>query len=444
MKLIPPTQSINFSPTINQDKCWQFLQDKQHSIIFYGGAAGGGKSYLACSWITITCLSLPGVVMGLTRSRLIDLKKSSMITLFLIFKQFGLVEGKQFSFDRTTNIITFWNGSKILMFDSFLYPSDFDFERLSSIEMTGCVIDEASQTSKKAFNIIQTRLRYKHAEYNLIPKLLICSNPTNNFIKSEIYLPFQDGTLQEHIAVQLCKAIDNPYIDKSYISNLETLDQPIKARLLYGDWEYMDNDASIFDNDHLVQMFYNSSFMNNSMNKYLTCDVAALGSDSSVITIWEGLQCIDIQKYNKNTIPQLYTIITNLMTIHHIPIHQVVIDRTGVGTGLHDMLKGSVGFISNSTPTNIIYKQLKDEMFYKLAEYINTDRIYFSVKKFQDEIVQELQLHSMYNYDKDQKTQITPKDKIKQLLGRSPDFADALSMRMYFEVKQQGFSFTIL
>jgi hypothetical protein len=191
-------------------------------------------------------------------------------------------------------------------------------------------------------------------------------------------------------------------------------------------------------------MFYNNSFINNSSQKYITCDVAALGSDSSVITIWNGLQCIDIQKYSKYSIPQLYSVITNLMSIHQVPIHQVIVDRTGVGTGLHDMLKGSVGFISNSTPTNVIYKQLKDEMFYKLAEYINTDRIYISTKKFQDEIVQELSLHSMYNYDKEQKTQVTPKDKVKQQLGRSPDFADALSMRMWFENVQQGFSFTML
>jgi phage I-like protein len=35
--------------------------------------------------------------------------------------------------------------------------------------------------------------------------------------------------------------------------------------------------------------------------------------------------------------------------------------------------------------------------------------------------------------DKDGKKQIMPKDKVKEVIGRSPDFSDTLMMRMYFE-----------
>ena len=37
--------------------------------------------------------------------------------------------------------------------------------------------------------------------------------------------------------------------------------------------------------------------------------------------------------------------------------------------------------------------------------------------------------------DKDTKKQVMPKDKVKELIGRSPDISDALMMRMFYEVK---------
>jgi hypothetical protein len=39
--------------------------------------------------------------------------------------------------------------------------------------------------------------------------------------------------------------------------------------------------------------------------------------------------------------------------------------------------------------------------------------------------------------DKDTKKQVLPKDKIKAAIGRSPDFADSLMMREWFELAPQ-------
>ena len=39
--------------------------------------------------------------------------------------------------------------------------------------------------------------------------------------------------------------------------------------------------------------------------------------------------------------------------------------------------------------------------------------------------------------DKDGKRTVLPKDKVKDILGRSPDFADTLMMREWFELRPQ-------
>jgi phage terminase large subunit len=36
--------------------------------------------------------------------------------------------------------------------------------------------------------------------------------------------------------------------------------------------------------------------------------------------------------------------------------------------------------------------------------------------------------------DKDGKKQVMPKDKVKEMIGRSPDFSDTLMMREWFEL----------
>ena len=53
-----------------------------------------------------------------------------------------------------------------------------------------------------------------------------------------------------------------------------------------------------------------------------------------------------------------------------------------------------------------------------------------------DAIIQELEVVEMKDMDKDNKLMIISKDKIKQNIGRSPDFSDALMMRMYFELSK--------
>jgi hypothetical protein len=50
-------------------------------------------------------------------------------------------------------------------------------------------------------------------------------------------------------------------------------------------------------------------------------------------------------------------------------------------------------------------------------------------------IIEELEQVKQKDMDKDVKKSVVPKEKVKELLGRSPDFSDTLMMRQYFELK---------
>jgi hypothetical protein len=59
----------------------------------------------------------------------------------------------------------------------------------------------------------------------------------------------------------------------------------------------------------------------------------------------------------------------------------------------------------------------------------------FASDKVKELICQELEVIKSETLDKDGKLSVINKDKMKEILNRSPDFADMLMMRMYFEVR---------
>ena len=54
-----------------------------------------------------------------------------------------------------------------------------------------------------------------------------------------------------------------------------------------------------------------------------------------------------------------------------------------------------------------------------------------------ENIVEELDVIKQKNPDKWGKLQIITKEEIKELIWRSPDFADSIAMRMRFELNKQ-------
>ena len=134
----------------------------------------------------------------------------------------------------------------------------------------------------------------------------------------------------------------------------------------------------------------------------------------------------------------LFRSINQLSYEHKVPKSNIIIDDDGVGGGVTDIL-GCNGFVNNSSPLENPetlekenYNSLKSQCYYKLAEKVNKNEIYILSSEHDDTIVQELEQVKQYNMDKDMKKQVVPKDKIKELLGRSPDFSDMIMMRMWF------------
>lgn len=426
---------IEISPELipKQRRAMRYLLDDTTTEVLYGGAAGGGKSFLGCCWSIILCLKYPGIRGMIGRSKLDTLKKTTLNTFFDICSQWEIKAGTHYTYNGQSNIISFYNGSEIILKDLFLYPSDPNYDSLGSLELTFVFLDEVSQLTEKAKQIVSSRLRYRLDEYELIPKLLMTCNPSKGWVYQTYYKPDRDGVLPEHRKFVQALVDDNVHISKHYKEQLGNLDEISRARLLRGDWEYDDSQDGLIGYDSIVNMF---SAIVPTGDRYITADIARFGKDKTCIMYWCGLQVSQILVMDSSSMVEVADRIREIQTREGVPLANIIVDEDGVGGGAKDILRCK-GFTNNARAMRgENYQNLKTQCYYKLADLINKGQIGVSTNdiKFKEHLIQELEQVRRTNIDKDSKLSILSKDKIKDLIGRSPDYADAMMMRMYYDL----------
>jgi len=412
---------------------------KQMRFFLEAGQANqsGGKTALGCYWQLKQRLKYPNTRGLIGRAVLKTLKETTLVSFFQVAKMQGLEAGKHYKYNGQMSQIELFNGSVILLKDLYAYPSDPNFDELGSLEITDAFIDEANQIEDKARNIIKSRIRYQLDENDLIPKVLYTCNPAKNWTYSEFYKPQVDGTIAKNKQFIASLIDDNPFISKHYKENLLTLDTVSKERLLFGNWEYSNDPSILIEYDKILDAF-NSGYLPTGPH-YITCDVARFGSDSTVIGIWDGFR-VKLHQYNGKSVVEVAEIIKQFQAEHKVPNSQIVVDEDGVGGGVVDILRCK-GFVNNSSPLeNPITRQkenfdnLKSQCYFKLAELMNDNKIFINASgTTKEKIIQELEQVKQKSVDNDGKKGVMPKDKVKALIGRSPDFSDCLAMRMIFE-----------
>lgn len=422
-----------------QEHAVYYLRDSVTSEILYGGAAGGGKSALGCMWLIEMCQTYAGSRWLMGRSKLKTLKETTLNTFFDVSAKLGITG--QYTYNQQSGIITWYNGSEIILKDLFLYPSDPNFDSLGSLEITGAFVDECNQVVYKAWQIVKSRIRYKLNEFGLMPKLLGSCNPAKNWVYSSFYNPSRRKELPIYRRFIQALPEDNPHLPPSYLKALLELDENSKQRLYYGNWEYDDDPAALIDFRKLNDIFTNT-FVEGG-ERFITADIARFGRDKTVIGVWDGFRLIKLIEYAKNKVTEAAERIRDLAEYYNVPMSNVVCDDDGVGGGVVDIL-GCEGFVNNSRPLENPetkepenYQNLKSQMYYSLAKLINESGLYIECGdgNIRDIIVQELEQVKQHDMDKDGKKKVLPKEEVKELLGRSPDYADMIMMRMWFEYR---------
>lgn len=433
--------------------------DNTTEEILYGGAKGGGKSYLGAVLIFGDALIYPGTHYFIARAELIDLRKFTIPTIHEVFKNWKIDFDKYCSFNGQDNCFNLYNGSKVFLISCKDIPSDPLFERFGSMQMTRGWLEEAGEIPEVAkANLWLAIGRWKNDEFKLKKKLLITANPKKGYLKRDFVDPSKQNLLAPSRSYIQAFATDNKYLPKDYINSLKNeKDKVRRQRLWEGNWDYEDDVDSLVNADALEDAFTNTIVKDN--NKYLVVDVARQGKDSTIFSFWQGLELYKVEERQKQGTEQTEQQAKDFASASKIPYSHIIVDEDGIGGGVVDHLVGVKGFTANSSPIptssqirekqltithslvpKLPYANLKAQCGWKLAELINEHQISFKVPEYRNRIIEELgaELRDA-KMDSDKKKQLRSKEDVKKdLNGKSPDVGDTILMRMWFELKKDS------
>lgn len=238
----------------------KFVQSLANEV-FFGGAAGGGKSYVLRADAIIWCMQVPGIQVYLFRRLYKDLLRSHMAgpsSFPMLLREF--IDDKLVRINYSANEIIFSNGSKVILAH---IQHESDLENYLSQEINIALFDEASTFTEKMYRFIRSRVRIGglHIPEQFVgrlPRIGLASNPRgplHSYLKNGwvdvaepgtvFTAPMLDGgMLREYIP---SKIDDNPTLtsnDPQYKERLMGLGDPdIVLAYLEGDWNAVEGAA---------------------------------------------------------------------------------------------------------------------------------------------------------------------------------------------------------
>lgn len=427
-----------------QKQVARYWLDATTTDIVYGGSKGSGKSYLGVSLIFGDAFIYPGTHYFIARKSLTNIRKFTIPSIHEVFGHWGITPA-MWKYNGQDNFYELFNKSRVYLLDAKYLPSDPEYYRFGSMQMTRGWIEEAGEFEEAAKNNLMASIgRWMNDEYKLHPKLLQTCNPSKNYLYREYYKRHKDGTLEPYKQFVQALPVDNRLLPAEYLTNLErTLSKNERARLLHGEWETDDDPSALIDYEKILDVFTNTHVPGGT--RYVTADIARLGGDKIVIVKWDGWRGT-VEHYSRQTLDVTSTYIQTAMSKNETGRSNCLIDSDGLGGGPVDFLKVK-GFVNNARPLPSPdrpnsdepenYVNIKSQCYFRLAERINKNGLFLTCESEQVKqwIIEEFECVRQKTLDSDMKKAVLPKDKVKDVLGRSPDFADAIMMREYFDLK---------
>ena len=419
-----------------QQEAFNYMLDDYHTAIWYWGWAWSWKSYLWAIWLWKMCNDYEWVRYALVRDTIKNIKQTTVISLEKFYNQYNIPYKYRGKLNNISNVITFPNGSQILLREWCYLPADPLYNRFWSLELTWAFVEESAECPLDGIEILQTRVgRFKNTEYWILGKVLETFNPN----PWHVYERYYKGLHKDWDRAIYIPALvyDNPFIDKGYIENLERAAPATRNRLLYWKRDFDDNDWLLFKLSEIDKLRNNESHWD---VYYLICDVARFGKDTTRISLWRGNTRIKVWTYAKSSVEDIKTSINIIKSQYEIEPRNIIIDADWVWGWVVDGIPYSTGFVNNSKPVTTWSKQnyanLKSQCAFLLQEKVQKweiaiKREHLDAEKDWGILVEEMRNLYIDTKSIDGKTRIESKDKMKERIWRSPDLLDTLIMRMY-------------
>lgn len=440
-----------------QKQLLDIMDDPQVTELLIGGSSGGSKSYAIGLLVAIWAKKYPGIRFFVGRKTLKSLKQSTINTMLnKVFPSLG-ISRDEYAIHFQDMTLDFVNDSMVIFGELEYQPSDPEYNRYGSTEYDVAIIDEAGEVVKTAKDVLRSRVGrgVLSQKYGVPGKLLLASNPSQGWLKTEYYdvwskleggdyRKWQIGEVDvdgekrpAYRAFMRMSAYDNPFLSKSYIDNLKALPDVLRKKLLDGDWNYADEDNMLFKSGLLDKATtYRLPENRTSFVSYIGVDVSAGLGDKTVFTlVQDGVATGSFpSRVATNWDKTSQKPIFRLMADELIEFAQrngftsreashIAVEGNGLGQALITTLKERGWFIREYTATH----KSRSENYYQLSLDMDsgTIKLYHEMASY-DNLRKELSGHT-FKFE-NQTPSVCKKEDIKMRIGHSPDFADSLEI----------------
>jgi len=305
-------------------------------------------------------------------------------------------------------------------------------DNLFGEDVYSCVFDEAPRARVEAFYALRSTLTATKGKLKIIGNF----GGTSNWVH---HLKDKSQTDKEYsyFKITAWDAVKEGILEEAEILQAQRdLPEKIFKQLYLA--EAQDDDNQIYSYDSICNFFTNSFIIRNG-KMFMSCDIAYLGSDLFVITIWNGFvieKVIAIDKIDETAIGNK---IIELAEKYRVPFSNIVYDADGLRKFTSNSLKKltvAKPFLNNSKPLKDKYfGNLKAECAFKLKQLLDTDQLFCEDNEFRKQIINELEAIRLGEQDDEGKVKLEKKSKHVERTGSSPNFFDSIMMRMFFELK---------
>lgn len=272
--------------TERQDDAWDALDDWDVTDVLYGGAKGGGKSHLMCTWIYAqACQAIerfnlpisanPPHIGWFGRKQAVDFKGTTLATWRKIIPA-DMYEIKGGSDKEVPHILI--DGRVAIDYGGL--DSAKAVEKFNSAEYAFVCVDQAEETTRDDIAVLGGSLRLKINGEGFNYKAFYTANPRQCWLKN-------DFILNPKASFRFIQALpsDNPYLPDTYIERLKISfgHRPeLLEAYLNGKWDSFEGNDQV-----ILQRWINDAKTRAAyvpfIKEYLVCDTARYGDDSTVI-----------------------------------------------------------------------------------------------------------------------------------------------------------------
>lgn len=303
---------LYFEPFPKQQQFIEAVFNPQYRIIGYGGAMGGGKTYVALATLILLHKLYPKSRSIVVRDNMPRLKETTVISFRKVCPPNFIAD-----YNQTSQKITFKNQSEMIFMGEDI-AHDPDLDKFKGLEINFAFLEQMEELSSKTLDMMMMRVGRHRLDKMPDAKILYTLNPSNTWVREYCYERDKKGTLPHDHKYIRATIAENPilYNDANYMKGLENMDSMTRLRYVEGDWDAFKGKNPFAYAFNETKHTAENLEMDWNLPLYLSFD---FNHSPSVCTIWQ---------HDENKIRCLYELESNQgLTLLCDRIKQTLADR---------------------------------------------------------------------------------------------------------------------